>query len=236
MRKEKFLNTFKLPSSRNPDIKIINPMEQFQKKSIQQNVIKTGTTTVGLICKDAVILGTDRRASMAYYIASKTAKKLHKIQDHLFMTIAGTVADAQYLVDIIKAETTIYQLEKERPIHVKSAARILSNILYQKKMAPYEVGLILGGITEEEGPILIDIGSYGSILPDDYIAIGSGTPFAIGVLEANYKKNLMPEEGKKICVDAIKSSIIRDMASGNGIDIAVIRKDGISSEEFIPIS
>ncbi|GAG68457.1 unnamed protein product [marine sediment metagenome] len=102
MRKEKFLNTFKLPSSRNPDIKIINPMEQFQKKSIQQNVIKTGTTTVGLICKDAVILGTDRRASMAYYIASKTAKKLHKIQNHLFMTIAGSVADAQYLVELVE--------------------------------------------------------------------------------------------------------------------------------------
>ncbi len=190
MRKEKFLNTFKLPSSRNPDIKIINPMEQFQKKSIQQNVIKTGTTTVGLICKDAVILGTDRRASMAYYIASKTAKKLHKIQNHLFMTIAGSVADAQYLVDIIKAETTIYQLEKERPIQVKSAARILSNILYQKKMTPYEVGLILGGITEEEGPILMDIGSYGSILPDDYIAVGSGTPFAIEIGRASCRERV----------------------------------------------
>lgn len=236
MRKEKFLNTSKIPSVRNPDIKIINPMENLQKNTVEQNILKTGTTTVGLICKDGVVLGTDRRASMAYYVASKTAKKLHKIQDHLFITIAGNVADAQYIIDVIKAQTTLYQLEKEKPIQVKTAARILSNILYQNKMIPYEVGLILGGITEEEGPVLIDIGSLGSLLPEDYIAVGSGTPFAIGVLEVNYKKNLSPEDGKKICVSAVKSSIIRDMASGNGIDIVVIKKGGISSEEFIPIS
>jgi proteasome beta subunit len=235
MRKENFLNSFKLPPSRKADIKIIDLVKDMQKKITKQNIIKTGTTTVGLICKDAVILGTDRRASMAYFVASKTAKKLHKIQNHLYMTIAGGVADAQYLIDIIKAETTIYQLEKERPIPVKSAARILSNVLYKNKLFPYQVGLILGGITEEEGAILLDIGTYGSILPDDYIAVGSGTPFAIGVLEANYKKNLLPEEGKNICINAVKSALIRDMASGNGIDIAIIKKDGTSSEEFIPI-
>jgi proteasome beta subunit len=218
-----------LPPSRKADIKIIDLVKDMQKKITKQNIIKTGTTTVGLICKDAVILGTDRRASMAYFVASKTAKKLHKIQNHLYMTIAGGVADAQYLIDIIKAETTIYQLEKERPIPVKSAARILSNVLYKNKLFPYQVGLILGGITEEEGAILLDIGTYGSILPDDYIAVGSGTPFAIGVLEANYKKNLLPEEGKNICINAVKSALIRDMASGNGIDIAIIKKDGTSS-------
>jgi proteasome beta subunit len=231
MKKEKILNSVNSPFSKNSELKILDPAEEMHKK----NVIKTGTTTVGLICKDAVIMATDRRATMAYFVASKTAKKLHKIQDHLYMTIAGSVADAQYLIDIIKAETTLYQLENEKPIPVKTAGRMMSNVLYQNKMFPYEVGLILGGITEEDGPILLDIGTYGSILPEDYIAVGSGTPFAIGLLEANYKKDLDPEVAKKLCVDAVKSSIIRDMASGNGIDVVVIKKDGSSSEEFIPI-
>lgn len=198
---------------------------------------KTGTTTVGLTCKDAVILGTDKRASMAYFVASKTAEKLHKIQDHLYMTIAGSVADAQYLVDVLQAETSIYQLAHDgKPISVKSAGKLLSNILYYNKMFPFEVGLILGGVTEEEGPTILDIGAYGSILPEKYCAVGSGQNFSYGVLEAKYKDDLTVEEGKEIIKKAIISSIIRDMASGNGLEIVSIKGLGIPAElEFIPI-
>ncbi|MFW9781840.1 MAG: proteasome subunit beta [Candidatus Heimdallarchaeota archaeon] len=199
------------------------------------NILKTGTTTVGLTCKDAVILGTDKRASMAYFVASKTSEKLYKIQDHLYITTAGGVADNQYLVDVLRAETTIFQLAHEgKPILVKSAGKLLSNILYANKMFPYEVGLILGGVTESEGPTLLDIGAYGSILKEKFCAVGSGQNFSYGVLEAKYKDNLSAEEGKEIVKKAITSSIIRDMASGNGIDLAVIKKDG-AEREFIPI-
>ncbi|MFX1237530.1 MAG: proteasome subunit beta [Promethearchaeota archaeon] len=214
-----------------------NSVEQYNKARLEAgSTLKTGTTTVGLVCKDTVVLGTDKRATMAYFVASKTAEKLHEIQSHLWMTIAGSVADAQYLIDVLRAETTLYQLNKEKPIKVKSAGQILSNILYQSKAFPYEVGHILGGVTEEEGPILLDIGAYGSILPEKYCAIGSGQNFSYGVLEAKYKENLTPKEGKTIVVKAITSSIIRDMASGNGIDIAIIKKDGPAEREFIPIN
>jgi len=209
------------------------------KKSATQEettqTFKTGTTTVGLVCKDAVVLGTDRRATMAYFVASKTSEKLHEIQDHIWMTIAGTVADAQYLIDVLRAQTTLYQLNKERKIKVKSAGKILSNILYQNKMNPYQVGLMLGGVTEEEGPTLLDIGAYGSILPEKFCAIGSGQNFSYGVLEAKFKDDLTVEEGVEIVKTAVKSSIIRDMASGNGINIAVVRKEGPADREFVPI-
>jgi proteasome beta subunit len=199
------------------------------------NTFKTGTTTVGLICKDAVILGTDKRASMGYFVSSKTAEKLHKIQEHLYMTIAGTVADAQYLIDVLKAETSLYQYKKDKPIKVKSAGKVLGNILFQNKMFPYEVGLILGGVTEEEGPTLLDIEAYGSILPEKFCAIGSGQNFSYGVLEAKFKDNMSTTEGKEIIIKAISASIIRDMASGNGIDIAIVRKEGPAEREFIPV-
>jgi len=201
----------------------------------QANTLKTGTTTVGLVCKDAVILGTDKRASMSYFVASKTADKLHEIQEHLYMTIAGGVADAMYLVDVLRAETSLYQLKEEKPIKIKSAGKLLSNILYQNKMYPFQVGLILGGVTEEEGPVLLDIGAYGSILPEKFCAVGSGQNFSYGVLEAKYKENLTIKQGKEIIIKAITSSIIRDMASGNGIDIAVIKKEGPAEKEFISI-
>ena len=102
-------------------------------------------------------------------------------------------------------------------------------------MFPFEVGLILGGVTEEEGPTLLNISTYGSILPEKYCAVGSGQNFSYGVLEARYKDNLAIEEGKEIIKKAVTSSIIRDMASGNGIDIAVIKKEGPADREFIPI-
>ena len=213
----------------------INMMPK-SEENYKSKILKTGTTTVGLICKDAVIFGTDKRASMGYFVASKTSEKVYKIQDHLWMTTAGGVADAQYLVDVLRAETTLFQLAHEgKPIIIKSAGKLLSNILYANKMYPFEVGLILGGVTEEEGPTLLQIGAYGSILTEKFCAVGSGQNFSYGVLEAKYKDNLTIEEGKEIIKKAVTSSIIRDMASGNGIDIAVIKKEGPAEREFIHI-
>jgi len=229
MRKEDLLNPYESLFIKDSDTNL----EDSHKRKAP--ILKTGTTTVGLVCKDAVVLGTDKRATMAYFVASKTSEKLHKIQEHLYMTIAGGVADALYLVDILKAETTLYQLKQEKPIKVKAAGKLLSNILFQNKLFPFEVGLILGGVTEEEGPTLLDIGAYGSILPDKFCAVGSGQNFSYGVLEAKYKDNLTVEVGKQIVIQAITSSIIRDMASGNGIDIAIIKKEGPAEREFIPI-
>jgi proteasome beta subunit len=229
MRKEDLIIPSRSVFSRDSDI-IANNSQKFKTQTF-----KTGTTTVGLVVKDAVILGTDKRASMGYFVASKTAEKLHMIQEHLYMTIAGGVADAQYLIDVLRAETSLYQLKKEKSIKVKSAGKLLANILYQNKMYPFQVGLILGGVTEEEGPTLLDIGAYGSILPEKFCAVGSGQNFSYGVLEAKYKDNLTIKEGKQILIKAISSSIIRDMASGNGIDIAIIKKEGEAKRDFISI-
>jgi len=229
MRKEDLIIPSKSVFSRDSDIIASN------SQNFKTQTFKTGTTTVGLVVKDAVILGTDKRASMGYFVASKTAEKLHMIQDHLYMTIAGGVADAQYLIDVMRAETSLYQLKREKPIKVKSAGKLLANILYQNKMYPFQVGLILGGVTEEEGPTLLDIGAYGSILPEKFCAVGSGQNFSYGVLEAKYKDDLTIKEGKQILIKAISSSIIRDMASGNGIDIAIIKKEGEAKRDFISI-
>ncbi|TFF69086.1 MAG: proteasome subunit beta [Promethearchaeota archaeon] len=229
MRKEDLLKPMNSPFSQTSE----NLISNSQNSDVP--TLKTGTTTVGLVCKDAVIFGTDKRASMAYFVSSKTAEKLHKIQEHLYMTIAGTVADAQYLIDVLKAETSLYQYKKEKPIKVKSAGKMLSNILYQNKMFPYQVGLLLGGVTEEEGPILLDIGAYGSILPEKFASVGSGQNFSYGVLEAKFKDNMSVTEGKEIVIKAVTSSIIRDMASGNGIDIAIVKKDAPAERDFIPI-
>ena len=199
--------------------------------------LKTGTTTVGLICKDGVCLATDRRATSGIFVASKTAEKLHLIQPkgNIWMTIAGGVADAQYLIDIMRAETNLLVLKfNDQPVKVNTAASLLSNILYSNK-GFFQVGLIMAGYTEGEGPALFDIGGYGSKLPEKMCSVGSGSPFAIGVLEAKYSDDITVERGMKICAAAVRSAIIRDVASGNGIDVVGITKDGYN-RKFYPIS
>jgi len=113
MRKEEFLKSIDSKILKDSVIQEAYSKEYLNKEIIKNHTFSTGTTTVGITCKDVVILGTDKRATMAYFIASKTAEKLHKIQEHLFCTIAGSVADAQYLVEVLRAETYIYQLEKK---------------------------------------------------------------------------------------------------------------------------
>ena len=235
MREDKLLRPIDSQILKDAGIQIVDPNSYTEAQVARVNILKTGTTTVGLVCKDAVILGADKRATMSYFVASKTAEKIHIIQPHMGMTIAGSVADAQYLIDILKANTSIYQLEKEKPIPIKAAGRLLANILYRYKLFPFQVGHIIGGVTEEEGPVLLDIGAYGSILPEKYCSIGSGQNFSYGVLEAKYKDDLSVEEGKALVKTAVTSSIKRDLASGNGIDIFTFYENGPAETEFVPI-
>jgi proteasome beta subunit len=211
-------------------------VNDFKSKKIEAlPILKTGTTTIACIIKDGVVMASDNRASMGYFVANKNAKKLHRIQDYLYMTIAGGVADAIYLVDLLKAETEIYNLKNERPIGVGQSAKLLQNILYNQK-GFFEVGHLLGGVTDSEGPKIYNLGSYGSILEDDYASVGSGSVFAMGILETEWKKDLTLEEGINICTRAVRSAIIRDMASGNGIDLVVLQKGKSPVEKRYEIS
>ena len=199
------------------------------KMEIQEK-LKTGTTTVGLVCKDGVVLAADKRATMGLFVANKAAEKLHLIQPHAWMTIAGSVADAQYLIEVLRAESTIFNLTSEKPMGVKAIATYLSRIMNYYK-GYFQVGLILGGYGVD-GPGLYNLGAYGSILPENITAVGSGSPYAIGVLEAQWNENLTVEEGMNVAAAAVRSSIIRDVFTGNGIDVVGIKKEGYEQKFF----
>lgn len=187
--------------------------------------MKTGTTTVAMKIKNGVILAADNRATMGLFVANKNAKKVHRIQDYMAITIAGGVADALYLIDLLKAETEIYKLRNSKPIGVEQTAKLLQNILYNQK-GVFQVGHLLGGYTEKDGAKIYDIGGYGSLLEEDYASVGSGSTFAMGILETEWKEDLNSEDGINLAAKAVRSAIIRDMASGNGIDIIAILKGG----------
>ncbi len=196
--------------------------------------LHSGTTTVGIVVKDAVILGADKRATMDFYIASKTAEKIQKIRDHIFGTIAGSVADAQYLMDFMRVRADLYEMERARKVPVNTLVKMLSQKLYGAKYpSPYEVHHIIGGV-DNEGPKIYDVYGDGSIGIEKFTSTGSGSVFAFGVLEAGYKEGMTIEEGVNLVRSAVDSAISRDIFSGNGIDIVIIKKDSFETRNFKP--
>ena len=198
-----------------------------------EKVTKTGTTTLGMVCKEGVVIATETRATMGTLIAHKETKKLYKIDEHLALATAGLVGDLQVLARYLSAEANLYRLKREIKMPVESAATLMSNILNQRKFMPYYVQLILGGYDTTGGHVY-SLDAAGGAIPDKYTAGGSGSPYVFGVLEDHYKEGLTVDEGIDIAIRAIKASKSRDSASGGMTNIAVITKDGfkpVSQEE-----
>jgi proteasome beta subunit len=194
-----------------------------------------GTTTVGVVCTDGVILGTDTRATMGTYVASKSAKKVYRITNNLAMTIAGGVAVAQRIVDILKINANLFELEKGRPMPVSSAARLVSNILFSNRSVgmPLPLQALIGGF-DDSGPHVFNLDPFGSLTEESVVSTGSGSPFAYGVLENRFKDDSYVVEMLPVVVSAVDSAMKRDTASGDSFDVAVIDKNGyreLSQEE-----
>ncbi|HLC85756.1 MAG TPA: proteasome subunit beta [Candidatus Nanoarchaeia archaeon] len=193
---------------------------------------KTGTTTVGIVCKDGVILAADRKMTLGGQIVSnKKFEKVFAINEDIAITIAGLVSDVQLLTKLIKAQIKLDELKKGKKIKVKEAANMLANLVYSNirkfSTIPGVTGFLLGG-KDAEGLHLYELGMDGSLTKcDDYVADGSGMLFALGVLEANYKEDVTVEEGLKLAVKAVSASMQRDTASGAGMDVISITKEGI---------
>jgi proteasome beta subunit len=187
--------------------------------------LKTGTTTVGIIAKDAVVIAAEMKSTIGYMIDSKVARKIYKLDDYIGMTIAGSVSDALALVRLLKAQFKLYKLERGS-ITIKAAANLLSNIMHGNKYFPYLNQLILGGFDKK--PRLYSFDPLGGFdVKDKFYSTGSGSPFAYGVLENKFKENMTKEDAATLAISAIKAAIERDIGSGGkGFSVAIIDKDG----------
>ena len=188
-----------------------------------------GATTVGVVCSDGVILASEKRVSYGHLVVSHAGKKVFKITEMIGAACAGLVSDMQILVREVEAYANLFKLEVGRLIAVKSAAKMMSNLLFGRRLYPLITQTVVGGI-DDEGPSLYVLDVLGSNIPDNYTAVGSGAEIALGVLEERYKEGIPVEEGKELVTGAIKSAISRDAMSGDGIDFLVITKDGIKEE------
>ncbi len=188
-------------------------------------LLKTGTTTVGVALADAVVLGSERRATMGNLIAHKNTQKVYRIDSNLGMTTAGLVGDAQTLVKYMQAEVALVRLRSGKQMSVRAAANLLSNILHGSRFYPYYVGLLLGGV-DKNGGALFSLDAAGGSIPDDFVSVGSGSPFAYGVLEDRFRKDMRIDEATDVVLSSLRAAQARDSASGDGYAIAIIDRDG----------
>ncbi len=183
-----------------------------------------GATSIGLKQKNFVILASEKRVSYGGFVVSHSGQKVFKITDYMGIAGAGLFADMQVLSRIIAAEIEYQRLTTGRRPSIKAATRLLAAILYSHKYFPFYSELLVGGIEEDGTTRLFVMDPLGSLIEDDYAAIGSGAPIAIGVLEHGYKPEMELEEAKKLVISAMKSALERDPISGDGVDILIIRK------------
>lgn len=193
-----------------------------------------GTTTVGIMCKDGIVLAAEKKSTIGFLVASKESEKIYSLSDYIALTTAGSVGDALVLVRWLRAEIKLMEISNNRKVSVKSVATLLSNILQSYKIFPFWVQLILAGYDDYEGFKMYSFDAIGGMEEEKkFFSTGSGSPIALGVLEAEYSENIDLNKGKELAIKAIKAAIERDIASGGkAIDIVIITKEGIKKESI----
>jgi len=187
------------------------PLVDFLKGSVLgRHKYMAENNAVNHLIQDGVILASDTRVTMGYFIAHKQGKKVYKIDDHIGMTIAGSVADAQKVIDIITANAKLYKINLNRPMPIASAARMTSNLLFSARGLMAQV--LVGGV-DDTGPHVFNLDPFGSLVEDKMTSTGSGSPLAIGVLEDKFKEGMTIEQALPV-------------ASGNNYNIIVIDNNG----------
>ena len=188
-----------------------------------------GATTVGVICKDGVILASERRVNYGYFVMSKSGKKVFKIADKIGAACAGIVADMQILTREVTAHLNIYSFEREQTVTVRTAAKLMGSLLFERRYFPYLTQTIVGGI-DETGAKLFVLDPLGSVIEDKYTAVGSGSEIAMGLLESDFKEDMSVDDAKGLVRKAIKAGSARDIASGEGLDMLIITDKGALEE------
>jgi proteasome beta subunit len=213
------------------------------EQELKNNILKSGTSLVGIVCRDGIIMAGDRRTTAGNMILNKNKQKVVQITDYLVISGTGSVSDTEMLKKIVKAELKLKELKSKRRPTVQEAANLIANISYrnirQPSMLIFMAGIMLGGVNEDGTVELYSIEPAGSAQKVDRFDanFSSGMPFIMGLLERQYRKDITIADGIELAIEALKSSTQIDIASGNGIDVFAITKEGIKhviSQEIAP--
>ncbi|TKX74005.1 archaeal proteasome endopeptidase complex subunit beta [Halorubrum sp. GN11_10-6_MGM] len=212
-----------------PELGEFEHSERRAAKAEGDGEMKTGTTTVGIKAEDGVVMATDMRASLGGMVSSKDVQKVEEIHPRGALTIAGSVSAAQNLISTLRAETSLYEARRSKDMSMEALSTLTGNLL--RSGAFFVVQPILGGV-DDEGAHIYSIDALGGTTEEEYTVTGSGSQYALGVLEQEYDDDVTIDEAKTIAAKAIQSAVERDLASGNGINVAVVTDDGVDITRY----
>ncbi len=192
-----------------------------------------GATAVGIVVNEGVVLAADKRVTYGFMLMSRAGKKVYKITDRIGIASAGLISDMQTLARSLEAEAKLYEYETGIPITVRGMAKLLSLMLFNRRLFPYFVESIVGGV-DLSGPHIFVLDPIGALIEDKYAALGTGAQLAISIIESEYDEKVSLADARKLAVKAVKAAFSRDAVSGDGIDLIIIGRDLIK-EEFIPV-
>jgi len=187
-----------------------------------------GATVVGVTYNGGIVLGAERRVTLGGFIVSKTAKKTFKVTDTVGAACAGMIGDMQILIKELKSYVKIRELEIRRPLPANSIGKLLSVILFERRYTPMITQVMIGGVDTKPSIYILD--PLGSIIPDDYAAVGSGAELAIGIVESGWMENMTEKRATELVLKGIRGAIKRDVSSGDGVDLLWATKEGIREE------
>ena len=212
-----------------PELGEFEHSERRAAKADGEGEMKTGTTTVGIKAEDGVVMATDMRASLGGMVSSKDVQKVEEIHPRGALTIAGSVSAAQNLISTLRAETSLYEARRGKDMSMEALSTLTGNLL--RSGAFFVVQPILGGV-DDEGAHIYSIDALGGTTEEEYTVTGSGSQYALGVLEQEYDDDVTIDEAKTIAAKAIQSAVERDLASGNGINVAVVTDEGVDITRY----
>lgn len=189
-----------------------------------------GATALGITFKDGVVLAADKRFAYGNFILSRNSKKVFLINDNVGAACAGMISDMQNLIRRVSAEAKLRELEVRRPVPPNAVAKLMSSIMFSERLYPLLTQVIVGGV--DGSPAVYVLDPLGSIIPDEYATIGSGTEIAIGIIESEYKKDMDEDSAVKLAIKALKSAMQRDAASGDGIDLLIMKTNEVKEESM----
>lgn len=190
-----------------------------------------GATAIGISYTEGIILAAEKRVSYGNFVVNKNTKKTFPVTEYVGAACAGMIADMQVLVRQVTALAKIRKLETKRVVATNSIAKLMSVIMFERRFFPLLTQVVVGGI--QERPQIYTLDPLGSVLPDDYAAVGSGAEMALGVMDAEYTQGMSEDNARNLVIKAIKSSILRDSSSGDGIDLLTITKNDLR-EDLLP--
>jgi len=188
-----------------------------------------GATAVGITYKDGVVMAAERRITLANYVLSKSGKKVFVVTDNVGAVCAGMISDMQNLVREVGVYTKLKELEVKRTLRPGAVAKLMSVLMFERRFSPFIAQVILGGIDDKPKVYVLD--PLGSLITDDYAAVGTGAEMAVGVIEAGYTPSMSSKDAKELLLSAMRAAIARDSMSGNGIDILTVDKSGIREDD-----